>query len=197
MSGVAGTAAAGPTDAFIASLESATQAAAAAEAAWRNEAVRRTAMLAAERAFAFRRLNLLRAVTEAVAAAPDEETGVAHGLAMLRSRLGWTLASEAQDEIVGAFAPVCVALRAGCAASGAVATPVVAGAATAASNDAAAWTRPVADDAAPVAEAGPPAGAPDPAAALAAFEAWYAAARQTPFWLLFEHYMPETPLVDF
>ena len=38
---------------------------------------------------------------------------------------------------------------------------------------------------------------PDPAAALAAFEAWYQAARGTPFWILFETYMPETPVVDF
>ena len=38
---------------------------------------------------------------------------------------------------------------------------------------------------------------PDPAAALAAFEAWYQGARGTPFWILFETYMPETPVVDF
>lgn len=33
--------------------------------------------------------------------------------------------------------------------------------------------------------------------ALAAFEAWYEASRQSSFWYLFEHYMPETPRVDF
>lgn len=38
---------------------------------------------------------------------------------------------------------------------------------------------------------------PAPAAALAAFEDWYLATRQTPFWYLFEHYIPDTPLVDF
>ncbi|MEW6254562.1 MAG: hypothetical protein AB1592_01305 [Pseudomonadota bacterium] len=37
----------------------------------------------------------------------------------------------------------------------------------------------------------------DPSAAMATFEAWYAATRETSFWYLFEHYMPETPLVDF
>lgn len=36
-----------------------------------------------------------------------------------------------------------------------------------------------------------------PAAALAAFEDWYLSTRQTPFWYLFEHYIPDTPLVDF
>jgi hypothetical protein len=38
---------------------------------------------------------------------------------------------------------------------------------------------------------------PDVAEALADFEAWYAAARGKPFWMLFEHDMPETQLVDF
>lgn len=37
----------------------------------------------------------------------------------------------------------------------------------------------------------------DPAEALAAFEAWYIAARGAPFWVLFEQWMPETPVVDF
>lgn len=36
-----------------------------------------------------------------------------------------------------------------------------------------------------------------PEAALAAFEDWYAATRQSAFWYLFEHYLPDTPLVDF
>lgn len=38
---------------------------------------------------------------------------------------------------------------------------------------------------------------PDAPGAMAAFEAWYAETRETPFWHLFEVYMPETPLVDF
>ena len=33
--------------------------------------------------------------------------------------------------------------------------------------------------------------------ALADFEAWYAGSHTQPFWVLFEHYMPETPRVDF
>lgn len=37
----------------------------------------------------------------------------------------------------------------------------------------------------------------DPGRALAAFEAWYAATRNSPFWGLFECYIPETPRVDF
>jgi hypothetical protein len=33
--------------------------------------------------------------------------------------------------------------------------------------------------------------------ALADFEDWYQATYRTPFWSLFEHYMTETPVVDF
>lgn len=33
--------------------------------------------------------------------------------------------------------------------------------------------------------------------ALADFEHWYAQSHARPFWFLFEHYIPETPLVDF
>ncbi|MFG1208789.1 hypothetical protein [Xanthobacter flavus] len=36
-----------------------------------------------------------------------------------------------------------------------------------------------------------------PQTALAAFENWYATTRQSAFWYLFEHYLPDTPLVDF
>ena len=34
-------------------------------------------------------------------------------------------------------------------------------------------------------------------AALAEFERWYAESHPGPFWILFENYMPETPVVDF
>jgi hypothetical protein len=38
---------------------------------------------------------------------------------------------------------------------------------------------------------------PDVIEALDEFEAWYAATHPNPFWILFENYMPETPVVDF
>lgn len=38
---------------------------------------------------------------------------------------------------------------------------------------------------------------PDVMAALGEFEVWYAATHPNPFWILFENYMPETPVVDF
>jgi hypothetical protein len=39
--------------------------------------------------------------------------------------------------------------------------------------------------------------APDVAGALADFETWYRESSPEPFWALFEHYMPDTPLTDF
>ena len=38
---------------------------------------------------------------------------------------------------------------------------------------------------------------PDVIETLREFEAWYAATHPNPFWILFENYMPETPVVDF
>ena len=38
---------------------------------------------------------------------------------------------------------------------------------------------------------------PDVLKTLAEFEAWYAETHPNPFWVLFENYMPETPVVDF
>jgi len=149
--------------AWIAELTVATEAAAEAEATYRAEYARRVEALAQERAFAFRRANLLRAIAEVVAAAGDEPTAVAHGLAILRARLGWGTDSPAQDETIARFAPVCAALHA-CGGE------------------------------TQVEDGEPP---PDPAAALAEFETWHIAARGTPFWVLFETWMPETPVVDF
>ncbi len=47
---------------------------------------------------------------------------------------------------------------------------------------------------APTDDEAPPA---DPLAALGEFESWYGATHPNPFWVLFDHYIPETPLVDF
>jgi hypothetical protein len=38
---------------------------------------------------------------------------------------------------------------------------------------------------------------PDVLKSLAEFETWYASTHPNPFWVLFENYMPETPVVDF
>ena len=38
---------------------------------------------------------------------------------------------------------------------------------------------------------------PDIGVSLADFEKWYGETHDQPFWVLFEHYIPETPRVDF
>lgn len=153
---------------WLADLGAAAEAAASAEDAYRRDFARRVAALAEARAFAFRRANLVRALADAIDGTQDEPAALSHGLAVLRTRLGWSSDSEARAEILAHFAPVCAAMF------GAAAPP-----------------------APEAARPGPGPEAPDPAAALAAFESWYRQARGSAFWVLFENVIPETPLVDF
>jgi hypothetical protein len=146
---------------FLDALQAAAAEAEAAEARFRREIAQRTKEFERERAFAFRRLNLMRAVAEVIAAAESEEIAVASAIAVVRTRLGWASDSEARDAVVTHFAPVAKAAFASLA---------------------------------------PPAAEADEAdvpQALADFEAWYASTHENAFWVLFEHYMPETPRVDF
>ena len=91
---------------FLASLKEAADNAAAAEKAFRREAAERIKALDQDRAFAFRRLNLMRLVVEAVTGAESEEIGVAAALAVLRARLGWASDSESRSAVLSHFAPV-------------------------------------------------------------------------------------------
>jgi hypothetical protein len=145
---------------YLAAFAAAAEEAGAAEKAYRREAAARIEALEQERAFAFRRLNLMRSVAAAVAGAEGEEIAVANAQAMLREKLGWSADSESRSAVLTRFAPV---------AAGAFASLR--------GNERAA--------------------APDIAKMLADFEAWYAETQHASFWLLFDHYMPETPVVDF
>jgi hypothetical protein len=144
---------------FLDDLSAATNAAEAAEAAFRREVAARIAVLEGERAFAYRRLNWMKTVATTVTGVEDEETAVAHVRSALRTRLGWQGDDSGHDAVLERFAAVARAAFAGLAPGG--------------------------DEDADVAEA------------LAAFEAWYAETHGRSFWALFEHYIPETPLVDF
>lgn len=148
--------------AFLDALQAAADDAEAAEAAFRRDAAARIAALEQERAFAYRRMNFVRVVADAVSGAEDEQAATAYANAALRARLGWTGDSEARTEVLTQFAPVATAifLAQACDADGG--TPQA-----------------------------------DVREALASFEAWYAGTHDKPFWALFEHYIPETPLVDF
>jgi hypothetical protein len=148
------------TLAFLDVLKAAADRAEVAEGDIRREAARRIAVLEQERAFAFRRLNLMRAVADAITESESEEIAVANALAVLRSKLGWSSDSEARTQVLSRFASVGQAVFCDLAASEASPTTTVQN-------------------------------------ALAEFETWYAGSRQSPFWILFENYIAETPLVDF
>ncbi|MFA6265563.1 MAG: hypothetical protein WC670_07615 [Pseudolabrys sp.] len=156
-----------PGPSFLDTLKHAADHAGAAEEAFRREIAERTKALANERAFAFRRYNLMRSVAEAVASAESEEIAVAAATAILRAKLDWDTDSEARIDVLSRFAIVAQQMFA-------------------------ALTPP--DDDASAADEVP---AVEVLEVLAAFEKWYAETHPNVFWVLFEHYMPETPLVDF
>jgi hypothetical protein len=101
--------------AFLDALNAGAEGAAAAEVAFRREAALRVAALERERAHAFRRLNLMRAVASAVAAAEDEAAAVASALGVLREKLDWSDDSEPRQAVLSRFAPVAGALFAAAA----------------------------------------------------------------------------------
>ena len=146
---------------FLDALKAAAEDAEKAEATFRREIGDLIKALEQERAFAFRRLNFMRAVADVIASAESEEVAVAHALAVVRTQLGWSSDSDARTEVLSRFATVAQAAFASLAP--------------------------------PEAEAEEA----DVPKALADFESWYAATRGSPFWILFEQYMPETPRVDF
>jgi len=145
---------------FLEDLRVAARDAEAAEAGFRREVAARISDLEQQRAFAFRRLNLMQAIAEAAGPAEDEPTAMAYALAALRARLNWESDSEARAAVLARFAPVAQAVFAS--------------------------LMPDDDNS-----------AADVAAALTQFEIWYSQTHTGPFWTLFEHYIPETPRVDF
>lgn len=153
--------------ALLKTFESAAADAQAAEMQYRAESVQRIAQLERERAFAFRRLNLLKAIAGAVRQAEKEEDAVPGGLALLRDRLNWAAVDEARNEVLTRFSPVVSAMVRAVRQQETSAEP-------AAGQHAAQAV----------------------AAALAEFEAWYLDHRRNAFWVLFEQELPELPLVE-
>jgi hypothetical protein len=163
-----------PPPSFLDELKHAADNTATAEAEFRREIAERTKKLEYERAFAFRRLNLIRAIAEVVAGAEGEEIAVAVATAVLRTKLGWSENSEARDLVISRFAPVAQAMYASLSPEPPVAAETPEKSITA--------------------QPKPP---PNVIDELASFESWYVETHPKPFWVLFENYMPETPRVDF
>lgn len=149
-----------PTASFLNDLKTTAETARTTEASFRRQAANQIAVLEQERAFAFRRLNLMQDISDAVASAESEEIAVASALAVLRLRLGWNADSEARTEAITHFGPVALAL----------------------------FQAAKLPDDEPATNIGE---------TLAIFEHWYSESRGSPFWLLFEHQIVDTPLVDF
>jgi hypothetical protein len=156
---------------FLALLEEEARQREHEESEFRRTMNARVAELAEARAFANRRMNLMRSLFATVGQAEQEEVAIAGAIAALRIRLGWREDSDARDQVLAEYAKV--------AAAAFAATH---------RHDEEGAVQPVSTEYATP---------PDVGAALAAFEAWYEGARGKPFWVLFEHYMPETQLVDF
>ena len=99
----------GPTmtssaQALLAKFEATAIAAKESEAALHKQMAQEVARAEHERAFAYRKLNLLRAVIDAVAPAKDEESATAAGITALRAELGWEKGNETCD--LTRFSPV-------------------------------------------------------------------------------------------
>ncbi|MFG1463240.1 hypothetical protein V5F77_10080 [Xanthobacter sp. DSM 24535] len=157
-----------PLSAYLADLETAAAAAERAEVEFRRETEAHAAALANARAHAHRRSNLMATFATLAEGAESPELAVAAIQAHLRVRLGWDDMSDARDAVLTHFAPVALALFA------------------------AAHPESEVESATSGAES-----STDPAQALAVFETWYGETRESPFWYLFEHYIPETPRVDY
>jgi hypothetical protein len=95
---------------FLDVLKRSAEYSASAEDEFRRHIVERTKALERQRSFAFRRLNLMHAVTDVIAQAESEEIAVAGAAVVLRSRLGWASDSDARTEVVSRFAPVARAM---------------------------------------------------------------------------------------
>lgn len=155
------------SDPYLEELEREATACEAAEAEFRRTMKEKVAALAQDRAFANRRMNVMRSLLQTVRQAETREIAMAGAVAALRQRLGWREDSPARDEVLTEYAKVADA------------------AFRHAQPSAEAGSDPQLDE------------APSMHDALATFETWYLGTRGTAFWVLFEHYMPETQLVDF
>ena len=78
---------------------------------YRKEAAARFRELEEDRAFGFRRLNLMRTVTAALDGCETEEDAILRGSTAFLHELGWSGTSETQQETLTNFAPVITALR--------------------------------------------------------------------------------------
>lgn len=92
--------------ALVAEFEAAAKAAQQAEAELRKTVTEQLARAERQRAFAFRRIRLIRVLTAAAASAETEDAALAAQTRGVCEDLGWSGASTAQDEILDRMRPL-------------------------------------------------------------------------------------------
>lgn len=95
---------------YFEELDRIAKAANAAEDEFRNSISKRMRELEELRSFAFRRLNLMKAVGHSVADAKDEEEAKSKASEAFLLEVNWTGGSQSQRDVVEKFAPVVVAV---------------------------------------------------------------------------------------
>jgi hypothetical protein len=95
---------------WLETLTADARAASIAEQQYQKEAARRAAELKTERAFAWRRLNLMRAIAAAVRPAEDAAAATAAGRVAMLREVGWNGATQAQRDVADRFDPVVLAV---------------------------------------------------------------------------------------
>lgn len=97
---------------LIEALSAKAREAGVAEKQFQKEIARRMAELKEARAFAWRRVNLLRAIAVAVKDAQDDDKAVAAGRKVLYREVGWNGGTQNQRDVAERFEPVTLAIRA-------------------------------------------------------------------------------------
>jgi len=95
---------------LIGNLNDAARRASVAEEKFRREAAERISTLERARSFAFRRLNLVKAIIAAMATAEEQPAAIAHATSVFLREVNWNGASESQREVVERFLPVAHAI---------------------------------------------------------------------------------------
>jgi hypothetical protein len=98
-----------PLTALLDDLDRIAHDAAINEENYRKEAAARFRELEQDRAFGFRRLNLMRSVTAAIDGCENEDDAILRGSTAFLRELGWSGTSETQQETLTNFAPLIVA----------------------------------------------------------------------------------------
>lgn len=99
-----------PIDAYFDRLETSARKAGIAEENYRKEAVLRIKELERARAFAFRRLNLLKTIAGAMRSAENEAEAFERGRTAFLQEVNWSGTSDTQREVLDLFQPVLAAL---------------------------------------------------------------------------------------